>query len=65
MLLGKTETLDIKISNKNAATAMQLFGMVMGQMMALPADKDAAQKQQSKIILDAAAQNFDVSIKAY
>ncbi len=65
VLLGKSDTLDIKISNKNGATAMQLFAMVMGQMMALPQDKDAAQKQQNKIITDAAAQNIDVSIKAY
>lgn len=49
VLLGKSDTLDIKISNKNGATAMQLFAMVMGQMMALPQDKDAAKKQQNKI----------------
>ena len=64
IIMAKADTLDISIKNRTSVTAMQLFGMVMGQMMTLPQQGDS-EAQQTKIILDTAAQNLDIKIEAH
>ncbi|GEM_PF-4409550 len=65
LLTGKAGELDIRIRNKSGVTAMQLFGMLMGQMMAMPPQSGAnAAPDQEKIIAETAAQNLEVQIEA-
>jgi len=64
LITAKADTLEISVKNKNGMTAMQLFGMLMGQLMTVSAQQKGAEDAQTKIILDTAAQNLEVMIKA-
>lgn len=63
MLLAKADTLEVKVSNRNGMTAMQVFGMLMGQLMLAP-QTPQQQPDSEKIILDTAATHLDVKIEA-
>ncbi len=66
LVTGKADRLEIDIRNKSGATAMQLFGMLMGQLMVMQPQQGAApQPDEDKIIADTAAQNLEIGIKAY
>lgn len=65
IVTGTADHLAIDIKNKNGVTAMQVFGMLMGQLMVMPQQGTAQQPDEEKIIADTAAQNLDVKIKAY
>ncbi len=64
LIEGKANTLEITVKNKNGVTAMQLFGMVMGQMMTMPSTPDDKEAGMEKLITDTAAQNLELQIKA-
>jgi len=63
LLKGEAGTLEVSVKNRNGATAMQIFGMVMGQLMVMSQQQNSGADQE-KIIMDTAAQNLDVHIEA-
>ncbi len=63
MLLGQADTLEVKVTNRNGMTAMQVFGMLMGQLMLAP-QTPQQQPDSEKIILDTAATHLDIKIEA-
>lgn len=64
LIEGKADTLDITVKNRSGVTAMQLFGMVMGQMMTMPSNPNDKEGVIEKMAADTAAQNLDVKIEA-
>jgi hypothetical protein len=64
IIQGEADRLDIIISNKKGATAMQLFGIVMGKMMQAP-KKGATQATQEEVVADIVTQELELNIKAY
>jgi len=64
IIQGEAEKLDITIANKKGATAMQLFGIVMGKMMQ-PPKQGAAQATQEEVIADIVTEQLELKIKAY
>lgn len=64
LLLGRAERLDVTVTNRNGATAMQVFGMLMGQMMMAPPASSQQTPDTEKMIFDTAAMHLDVKIEA-
>ena len=63
-ILGKADTLDVTVRNRDGMTAMQVFGMLIEQLMATPPDR-GAQPDAEKIIADTAASHLEVEIEAH
>jgi hypothetical protein len=59
---GEARRFGLSVRNKTGATAMQLAGMVIGQL-AIMGDK-MTEEEREKIILDTAAQHLDIRIEA-
>lgn len=64
LVRGEANTVKIHLKNSSGVTAMQLFGMVMGQMMTMPATGDERKTPMEKVITDTATQNLDLRIEA-
>ncbi len=65
---GKADTFEMTVKNRSGVTAMQVFGMVMGQLMVMAPQQNAANASapdEEKIIAETAAQNLDVTIRTY
>ncbi len=64
IIQGEAETLDISIVNKNGATAMQFFGILMGKMMQAPPQQGATTPTQEAVIADIATEHLELKIEA-
>jgi hypothetical protein len=62
-MLGRADTFTLDVTNRNGMTAMQVFGMLMGQLMLAPQTPQQQLPDNEKIILDTAATHLDIKIK--
>jgi len=63
LLCGRADSLEVTVTNRSGLSAMQIFGMLMGQIMAAP--PSAGQNSDGeKLIADTAAAHLEVEIKA-
>ena len=62
MIRAEAERFGVSVRNRTGATAMQLVGMVIGQLALM--GKKGTDTQKEKIILDTAAQHLDIRIEA-
>jgi hypothetical protein len=63
LLTGKADTVEISVKNRDGVTAMQVFGMLMSQLMAIP-QSPAQDRDGEKIVADTAASHLEIDIEA-
>lgn len=63
ILLGRKDTLSVSVRNKDGMTALQVFGILMGEMM-LASPTTQSSPDEERIIADTAARHLDVGIEA-
>ena len=64
-LLGKADTLDLSIKNRDGTTAMQLLGLLMEQLIVTQPAQNAREPDTEKIIADTAASHLEIKIEAH
>lgn len=60
LLRGKADTVEITVENRSGMTAMQVFGMLISQLMAMPQPGGDGEK----IVADTAASHLEIGIEA-
>jgi len=63
IITGKADRIEISVQNRNGMTVLQVFGMLMGQLMFMP-QTNALPTDSEKIFLDTAAAHLEVDIEA-
>jgi hypothetical protein len=63
LLTGKADSVEISVKNRDGVTAMQVFGLLMSQLMAMP-QPPAQHSDGEKIVADTAASHLEIEIEA-